>query len=259
MTRMFDAQVFRDAIDRDGFAIVPGVLDTSFIARAKVALEDAFVREAEYHGGTNYSDYGMVLLCSLYGGPFLELFDNDRAMTPFETILGEGCIVYAYTSSSMPPGAGNYSGRIHVDSRRIIPGYLTNFGAMLLLDDFTEDNGATWFLPRSQRRPDAPSEEEFRANASRLIAPAGSGFFFNPHLWHAGGQNRTTSWRHALTINMCRSWMKQRLDIPRAMSHLDYPMSERVAQKLGFHAQVPASYDEFYVPPEQRKFRQNPD
>jgi hypothetical protein len=53
--------------------------------------------------------------------------------------------------------------------------------------------------------------------------------------------------------------MKQRLDIPRAMSHLDYPMSERVAQKLGFHAQVPASYDEFYVPPEQRKFRQNPD
>jgi hypothetical protein len=43
------------------------------------------------------------------------------------------------------------------------------------------------------------------------------------------------------------------------MSQLDCPMSERAAQKLGFHSQVPASYDEYYVPPEQRKFRQKPD
>jgi ectoine hydroxylase-related dioxygenase (phytanoyl-CoA dioxygenase family) len=201
----------------------------------------------------------MVLLCSLYDRVFNEVFDNAALMAPFEAILGPGCIVYAYTSSSMPPGRGNYASRIHCDSRRIIPNYVTNLGLTLLLDDFTEDNGATWFLPGSHTRAEAPSHEEFFANARRLIAPAGSGLFFDAHLWHAGGQNHTEAWRHALTINMCRSWMKQRLDIPRILRGRALQLSERAEQKLGFHAQVPASYDEYYAPPGERVFRQKPD
>ena len=48
--------------------------------------------------------------------------------------------------------------------------------------------------------------------------------------------------------------MKQRLDIPRAMAHLDLSdQPDCVLQKLGFLAQVPASYDEYYAPPEKRK------
>ena len=51
--------------------------------------------------------------------------------------------------------------------------------------------------------------------------------------------------------------MKQRIDIPRAMSHMDLSgMSEAAKQKLGFLAQVPASYEEYYAPPEKRKFKQ---
>ena len=56
---------------------------------------------------------------------------------------------------------------------------------------------------------------------------------------------------------MVRPWMKQRIDIPRSMSHIDTSnYSEKALQKLGFHAQVPANYDEYYVPFEQRKFKQ---
>jgi hypothetical protein len=51
--------------------------------------------------------------------------------------------------------------------------------------------------------------------------------------------------------------MKQRLDIPRAMAHMDLSsVSERALQKLGFRAQVPASYEEYYQPLERRKYRQ---
>jgi ectoine hydroxylase-related dioxygenase (phytanoyl-CoA dioxygenase family) len=51
--------------------------------------------------------------------------------------------------------------------------------------------------------------------------------------------------------------MKQRIDIPRAMSHIDLSWaSEQAKQKLGFLAQVPANYDEYYAPPELRKFKQ---
>lgn len=244
-------------IKRDGYAIVRDVLEPEFCSRARAELEIAIAQEAEYHGGADYADYGMVLLCSLYGGSFLALLDNERLLSGFEDVLGPGCIVYAYTSSSMPPDAANFSRRVHVDSPRLIPGYVTNMGATILLDDFTPENGATTFLPGSHTRLERPSDEEYAAGAQRVVAPAGSVFFFNARLWHSGAHNDTQDWRHALTLNVCRPYMKQRIDIPRAMAGMDLgAASDRVLQKLGFLAQVPASYDEYYVPPADRKFKQ---
>lgn len=245
------------AIEQDGFAIVEDVLTPDFCARARDELEAAIDREAEYHGGTDYGDYGMVLLCSLYGGAFVEMLGNEALMKGFVSTLGPGCIIYAYTSSSMPPNKTNFSRRIHVDCPRLIPDYVTNMGATIALDDFTEENGATMFLPGSHTRAEQPSEEEFERDSQQVIAPAGSVFFFNARLWHAGGDNTTSDWRHALTLNMCRPYMKQRIDIPRAMADVDLSGTPELAlQKMGFLAQVPAGYDEYYVPPAERKFKQ---
>jgi len=254
---MFNKENFVHDIQTQGYSIVENVLSPEYISKAKIELEKAIRLETEYHKGKNHPDHGMVLLCSLYDKVFTDLFDNTRLTEPFEAILGEGCIVYAYTSSSMPPSESNYSKRIHTDSPRIIPGYITNMGATILLDDFTAENGATWFLPKSQEISETPTEEGFYKNAKRLIAKAGSVWFFNARVWHAGGNNNSSAWRHALTINMGRSYMKQRIDIPRAMAHMDLTqLSEKAKQKLGFLSQVPASYDEYYVPFEKRKFKQ---
>ena len=254
---ILNREKFVSEIHNQGYSVVEGVLSPDFVLRAKSELGRAIELEAGYHGSTDYSDYGMVLLCALYGGAFLDLFDNSALRTCFNDILGDGCIAYAYTSSSMPPNKSNFSRRIHVDCPRLIPGYITNMGATILLDDFTADNGATWFLPYSQHRADAPSQSEFEAGAKRLIAKAGSVWFFNARLWHAGGENQTAEWRHALTLNMIRPYMKQRIDIPRAMSHMNLSgVSDACLQKLGFHAQVPASYEEYYLPAEERKYKQ---
>lgn len=251
-------QQFIERITSEGYAVLEGVLSPRILAPLKSELEAAIRAEEAFRQSRQVpSHFGMVLLCSLYGGQLVEVLDSERLMRPFEWILGEGCIIYAYTSSSMPPNGENYSARVHVDCPRLIPSYLTNMGATILLDDFTEENGATWFLPRSQTLAAAPSDEDFYAQAKRLVAPAGSVFYFNARLWHAGGRNRTNQWRHALTINMCRSYMKQRIDIPRAMAHMDHlPYSRRIRQKLGFLSQTPGSYDEYYAPPGKRKFSQ---
>jgi ectoine hydroxylase-related dioxygenase (phytanoyl-CoA dioxygenase family) len=251
------AEEIRTRIAVDGYVILTDILDQTFIERAKRELAQALAVDTGRYGPRAERDFGMVMLCALHGGSFLDLFDNERLVAPFNAVLGDEWIVYAYTSSSMPPGAGNYSVRIHVDSPRIIPGYVTNMGATILLDDFTEENGATWFLPGSQEQADVPSEEQFYGKGQRVIARAGSVFFFNARLWHAGAINRTPSWRHALTINACRSYMKQRIDIPRAMNGMDLSgVSDQVKQKLGFFAQPPASLEEYYLPPEQRSYRQ---
>jgi ectoine hydroxylase-related dioxygenase (phytanoyl-CoA dioxygenase family) len=245
------------AIAGDGYIVARDVLPAAFVKRARHELMAAIESDSGRYGPQAARDYAMVMLCSLHGGTFLDLFEIDRLVEPFNAVLGDECIVYAYTSSSMPPNGRNYSVRIHTDCPRVIPGYVTNMGATILLDDFTEENGATWFLPGSQWTVPPPSEDEFYGRAKRLIAPAGSVLFFNARLWHAGGDNHTDRWRHALTINMCRPYMKQRIDIPRAMKDMNLSnVSDRVKQKLGFFSQPPASLEEYYLPPEQRSFRQ---
>jgi ectoine hydroxylase-related dioxygenase (phytanoyl-CoA dioxygenase family) len=249
---------WRQQIAEKGSFIERNVLSTSQVAQLKSDIIAAIDAEAVYHGGSNYSDYGMVLACYMYGSRFLELLDHAPLIDPIEAALGPSCIVYAYTSSSLPPHASNYSGRIHIDCPLFIPGYMTNLGVTIALDDFTTDNGATYYLPGSHARAEAPSEEEFFSGAERLTIPAGSAWFFNARTWHRGGKNTTSQWRHALPLNICRPFMKQRLDIPRMLSGQDLSgLPERALQKLGFLSQVPASLDEYYAPPEQRKCRQS--
>jgi ectoine hydroxylase-related dioxygenase (phytanoyl-CoA dioxygenase family) len=250
--------LFKDKMYSDGSVVLPDLFSDEFVQTAKLKLEEAIEKEVAYHNGTDFVDYGMVMMCSLYDDLFTELFENEDLMKYFNAILGEGCIVYAYTSSSMPPKSSNFSNRVHVDCPRIIPGYITNMGAVILLDDFTEENGATWFLPGSQETKEM-DPEYFYNNALRLVEKAGSVWFFNARIWHAGGQNHTNLWRHGMTINMCRPWMKQRIDIPKAMAQAGKDIdkiSDAAKQKLGFFAQVPENYEEYYQPLEKRKYRQ---
>lgn len=254
---MYNKEQFISKIETEGYCIVENVFDEAFVLRTKYELERAISKEVQYHGTEDFADYGMVLLCALYGGAFVEIFNFPLLTDPMEEVLGKGCILYAYTSSSMPPNRSNYSNRIHVDSPRFIPNYLTNFGAFIPLTDIHEKNGAMYFLPGSHTQIVAPTEEFFYANAKRCIIKAGSVFFFNPRLWHAGGKNETNEWRHAITMNICRPYMKQRIDIPRVLSNTNTTKwSDKAKQKLGFLTQTPASYEEYYVEPQLRKYKQ---
>src|SRR5258706_5258391 len=91
---------FSQQISSDGFAILPHVIPADLLDRLKIDLEVAMVKEVQYQQQTGAkSDYGMVLLCSLYPGQLIRLLELDTLMEPFEWILGGGCIIYAYTSS----------------------------------------------------------------------------------------------------------------------------------------------------------------
>lgn len=256
--RIFDKEAFLKEFDMQGFVIIEDVFDKDFLKQIREELIVALDKEVEYHGTTDYSFYGYVLSNPRYGGSFLKVFDNPLVSGPINAVLGESSIAYSYTSSSMPPGKGNDSSHIHVDSLIYLPDYILRMGVLIALDDFTVDNGATYYLPGSHRQKETPSEEDFFKNAKSLTIKAGSGWFFNTRLWHSGGKNVTNKWRHAITLNMCRPWMKQRIDIPGVMSGMDLTgVSEVTLQKLGFFAQVPKSYEEYWAPPEKRPFKQS--
>lgn len=240
-----------------GFAVVRGVVSRPEAEEMRALLIAAVKKQdAEWGGFEHYIDRNMVHNLMMHGQPFVDLLSNPVMHAYLTAGMDEFCTVYAYTSSSIPAGGGNYSSRVHVDSPRLIPGYVTNLGFILALDDFTEDNGATYFLPGSHLKPDTPSEAEFFAGAERVFPKAGDGVIFNARTFHFGGRNNTDRDRHAATLNVCRSYMRQRFDYPRLMPREMIDGMDDVGKRfIGWNVRVPTNLEEYYVPPAERLYK----
>lgn len=240
-------EAFLNEFDENGFVIVEGLYTAKFIDELLPELEIAKQNEAAINHANNQKADGTLLACPIYGGKFLDVLENQNFFLPFNWILGDTCIIWVYTTSCIAPNSINATSRIHVDRPHFIPNFNEGVGSLILLNDFTEENGATWFLPTSHKKSEQPDEYFFYKNAKRLIAPKGSVFYFNLRMWHAGGINTTNNWRNALGIGMIRPYYKQRIDLPRAMKNIDIThLSDFAKQKLGYFCQPPISLDEFY-------------
>jgi ectoine hydroxylase-related dioxygenase (phytanoyl-CoA dioxygenase family) len=240
-----------------GFTVVPDVLAAVDIPILRELLEKCIREDLERWGKNPYyvDRYMVHNVCARHIA-FARVLENAVLHDYLTPLLSETCVLYAYTSSSLPPRGTNYSNRIHVDCPRLIPGYVSNVGVMLALDDFTIENGATYFLPGSHTEETPPTRADFLADAERVFPRAGDMVLFNARTWHLGGENRTDRPRHALTLNVCRSYMRQRFDYPRLMPKeiLDQ-LGETARRFLGFNVRVPTSLDEYYVPEDQRLYK----
>lgn len=241
----------------NGFTVVENMLDSQTIETLTLELKKAIEAELEFHGTTAYRDYGLVNSLPMYGEPFLELLDNKELISPYEWVLDRGCIVHVYMSSSLPPSGQNFASRIHVDRPWFSPGFRDGFDGLIMLTDFTVENGATWVLPGSHVMETQPTEDYFYKHAKRLVAKAGSVFYFDPRLWHAAGVNTTSNWRYGIAIGMIRPYIKQKFDLPRMLKDRNFnKLSEVALQKLGFHSIPPASLQEYYAPLNKRTYKQ---
>ena len=239
-----------------GYSVVPAMLEPSHRDRLKAALSRAL---AEYRPGPNqqsqndrYLMHDLLCRDPMFG----HLLEDESLQALLAPLLGPSWIMYAFTSSSLPPHGTNYGNRIHVDSPRWVPGYAFNVGVMWALDDFTDDNGATQVLPASHRSADTPTPEFFERHCVRLTCAAGSMILFDGRLFHRAGDNRTGAWRHALTMNACRSFMKQRFDWVRFIpAPISDALNAQARRLIGFDTRLPTSLEEFFVPEERRLYK----
>jgi ectoine hydroxylase-related dioxygenase (phytanoyl-CoA dioxygenase family) len=242
----------------EGFTVVEDAVPAATAGELRESLAALVAQQrATVDERTAVDDY-MVHNPMMLDRRFLDLLENPAIVSALDTFLGPTSILYAYTSSSMPAGGSNYSRRVHVDSPRVIPGYITNLGVIVALDDFTDDNGATYFLPRSFERVEPPTEGEFFANAQRVYPRRGDLVVFNARTWHYGGVNTTDRDRHAVTLNACRAYMRQRFDYPRLIGdQMTATLTPTLRRILGFDVRVPTSLDEYYLPEDQRLYKAN--
>jgi len=245
-----------DALERDGIVVVPSVLSSEEVLKLREELETAIAEDAVRY--PDVFDKGMVHNCMVRGKNMARLLDNPVLNAYLSEAFSNTCIVYAYQSSSLAPGQKNYGSRVHVDSPRFIPGYATNMGVIFPLDDFTEENGATYALKGSHKTPELPDNDFFFANATRGYCSAGDMILFNGRLVHAAGSNSTARARHSLTINVCRSYMRQRFDFPRLVpGEVIDSLGENGKRLIGMDVRMPSSLEEFYLPEDQRLYKSN--
>ena len=64
------------------------------------------------------------------------------------------------------------------------------------------------------------------------------------------------NWTARLTLNVCRSYMRQRFDYPRLVPPEAIAALGPVGRRfLGFDVRMPVSLEEYYVPPEHRLYK----
>jgi len=255
-----DLEKIQKEIDELGFSIVENIVDAEEVALLKNQLQFAVEDDMKEYGHLSGKRRNLIIDLTTRGPAFVKLLENEKMHHIFTHFLGSNCILYSYTSSFLLPNDKPIASNIHTDSKKFpyIPGYYFGLLMNLALDDFTEANGATYYLPGSHKLNEKPSEEDFYNNSIRAIRKAGDAIFFHPLCWHAGGINKTNQPRYAITPYACRAFMKQRLDFPRMVTpEILSWLGEKGRAFLGFESRVPTNLFEYYLPGEERLYKTN--
>lgn len=149
-----------------------------------------------------------------------------------------------------------YTQKIHRDIRSFSGEGRLLINTLVMLDDSTEENGATWMLSGSHKTSEQPGEAYFYSKAERALGERGDLLIFDANIWHAAGVNTSSETRAIVTPIYTPPYIKQALDYPRALG-LDFQhgLTDELKQVLGYRAMVPQTLDEFYKPRERRFYQ----
>jgi ectoine hydroxylase-related dioxygenase (phytanoyl-CoA dioxygenase family) len=250
---------FNQQMTERGWVVFERAVDADLVSRMAADLESAWdVCRAiqERNGVATDADRTVHHLIGIRES-FLDYVDETEALDLyFQAYFGGRYILNSFGGAINTKGRTSYAQRVHRDIRSFSGDMPLLLNTLVMLDDFTPENGATYMLSGSHKAAEKPSDEDFYAHAERAVGPAGSVLVFNSNVWHAGGNNTTERTRRSVTPMYCRPFIKQQFDYPRVLGYDAGPqLTPHTRQVIGFNARVPASLDEWYQPPERRMYR----
>ena len=186
-------------LERDGYAVVPGVLSAAdvdeAVERLWAASEESQRRGIPAHiegldpNASNVRVFNLVDLDPIFG----DLVSHPVADAIVARVLGPDYIVSNFTANIARPGSESMM--IHSDQSIVVPEpWLQPWSMNIIwcLSDVRSANGATRYVPGSHRwtsRREVPLDLE-----SRLVpfeAPAGAVVAMEGRVWHTSGANVT--------------------------------------------------------------------
>jgi ectoine hydroxylase-related dioxygenase (phytanoyl-CoA dioxygenase family) len=195
----------RQMLDDLGYLPFPGILDAATVTALAQRFDELVVEEGDRAGLEAHQEDGTSRLADLVDkGPIFDLcWNNPRQLAAVSHVLGwQDFKVFSLNGRAALPLHGHQ--RLHVDwGSAVPPGAYEICNSIWMLDDFTEENGATRIVPGSHRWGRLPQDDMEDPGAPHpdevlVLGSAGTAVIFNSHLWHGGTQNRTNKPRRAL-------------------------------------------------------------
>lgn len=187
------------ALEEQGFAIVPGAVAPDATQRLAEDYDAAFAsaRADDIRVGTT-----STRLTDLFnrGRVFEELVTFSPLLEACCRVIGQPFKLSSFAGRTVRAGAHDQG--LHVDVRRDSADWPL-VGFILMVDEFRSDNGATRFVPGSQRLLETPEDamrDVFGDHAQQRLAcgPAGSLLVFNGSTWHGHTANTSQGPRRSL-------------------------------------------------------------
>ena len=191
----------REALDLDGWCLLPDVLDAARLEALRELLELELATAPETvvdrQGGTRHVSE-LPWQDRLYD----VAYTHPALLASVHHVLGRPFRLFHLSARDPRQGFGLQG--LHTDWMPRQPDEPDRVvTALWLLDDFTADNGATRLVPGSHRGPQPLPKTMTTPDAhhpdERLVeAPAGSVLVFNAHLYHGGTRNEAGTPRRVL-------------------------------------------------------------
>jgi ectoine hydroxylase-related dioxygenase (phytanoyl-CoA dioxygenase family) len=250
---------FNSQMAERGWVVFEAAVGPELVSRMTADLEAAWdvCRDIQVKNGVaNDADRTVHHLIGIKPS-FLDYLDESEVLDPcLEAYFGGRYILNSFGGAINTRGRTSYAQRVHRDIRSYSGDMPLLLNTLVMLDDFTPENGATYMLSGSHKAAEKPSDEDFYARAERAVGPSGSVLIFNSNVWHAGGNNTTDRTRRSVTPMYCRPFIKPQFDYPRVLGYDAGPsLTPYTRQVVGYNARVPANLDEWYQPPERRMYR----
>jgi ectoine hydroxylase-related dioxygenase (phytanoyl-CoA dioxygenase family) len=206
----------KEMLDEQGYLPLPGILDAASVEALVARFDDLVVEEGDRAGLEAHREEGTDRLADLVDkGTLFDLcWNNPRQLAAVAHVLDwQEFKVFSLNGRAALPSRGRQG--LHVDwGSAVAPDDYQICNSIWMLDDFTEDNGATRIVPGSHRWGRLPQDDmsdprDPHPDEILVLGEAGTAVVFNSHLWHGGTQNRTNRPRRALHSAFVRRDRKQ--------------------------------------------------
>jgi ectoine hydroxylase-related dioxygenase (phytanoyl-CoA dioxygenase family) len=255
-----DIATFDKVMENKGWIIYENAVDGPFIVEINNSLEEAYEvrRQIQIKNGIGGDMNGTLHHLVERGSPSLKFLEEKFCESEIKHFLKGNYILNSFGAVINMKDERPYVQNIHRDIRSFTGDFKLMILMMVVLDDFTEENGATYLLSGSHKDEQKPDEQYFYQNSERALAKKGSLIVFDANLWHAAGKNFTNFQRRALTMAFTRPFFKQQMDYPRLLGY-DFRenLTEDLRQVIGYNSRLPENLDEYYQPIQKRMYQPN--
>jgi ectoine hydroxylase-related dioxygenase (phytanoyl-CoA dioxygenase family) len=226
----------------NGYTVIPSALPAEFVRNLGLALDRAYAQQVGEIGGEGVlhamHDADIARCMLAYAPEFLQVATAPPLMKLAARMLGNEFLLLMQNGIINRPERENYQAKWHRDLnyQHWTSSKALAINALLCIDDFTLENGATFVLPGTHHVSEFPTATFARKFERQVQAPAGSFLILDAMLFHRAGANRANRVRRAVNHVIGRPFMAQQIDLPSALESagIEPPDDPAVRKYLGY-------------------------